>query len=342
VNRPVRFGFCPPIFAAPGNCNFRTPNYAQLDVRKTLAIAQRADALAYDSLWVADHLMLGKDEEILEGWTTLAALAGSTKHAQLGLIHQSNILRNPALVAKMTATLDQISAGRLVHFFDLGNNAREHQAYGLPWSDDVEVRVAMMEEALALIIALWTRAEPMSHHGTYYTLDAAICQPKPVQKPHPPIWVGEVRAGLLDLCARYAQGWNSVPVGLEELGLRLRALEEACQRHGRDVGAVEKSYETQVLVAHSRPELRRLLRHMVDLDPRSTPSKELRDYLSGATDALPSSMSQSFLMGTPDEVEAQIRAYTDLGISHFMLWFMDAPDDGGLSLFAEEVIPRFR
>ncbi|MGY8827181.1 MAG: LLM class flavin-dependent oxidoreductase [Candidatus Latescibacterota bacterium] len=342
MNKPVRFGFCPPIFAAPGNCRFRAPNYAQLDAQQTIVIAQKADVLGYDSLWVADHLMLGKDEAILEGWTTLAALAGSTKRAQLGLIHQSNLMRNPALAAKMAATLDQISGGRLVHFFDMGNNAREHQAYGLPWSDEAETRVAMMEEALALIIALWTETEPLSHQGKFYTLEGAICRPQPLQKPHPPIWIGEAKEGLLDLCAQHAQGWNSVPVGLAELERRLRALEAACRRRDRDMAEIEKSYETQILVASSRSELRELLCRMVDLDASAMPDEELKAYLRGATDVLPESLSSTFLMGTPDEVEIQIRAYVDLGIDHFMLWFMDAPDDGGLSLFADEVIPRFR
>ncbi len=342
MNRPIRFGFCPPIFAAPGNCRFRAPHYAQLDVAKTLAMARRADALGYDSLWVADHLMLGKDEAILEGWTTLAALAGSTERAQLGLIHQSNMLRNPALAAKMAATLDQISGGRFVLFFDMGNNEREHRAYGLPWREEAEVRVAMLEEALELIMALWTEQKPIGHRGAFYTLEEAVCQPQPVQKPHPPIWIGEVRAGLLDICARHAQGWNSVPVGLLELERRLQALALACQRHGRAVDDIEKSYETQILVAPSRADLRQLIQEMVDLAPGSEPEEELRAYLRGATDIIPESLSGPFLMGTPEEVEGQINAYIKLGISHFMLWFMDAPGEGGLSLFADEVMPRFR
>jgi alkanesulfonate monooxygenase SsuD/methylene tetrahydromethanopterin reductase-like flavin-dependent oxidoreductase (luciferase family) len=81
----TRFGFCVPIFVSPGGRLFRTANYATLDTATTMAMAQQADALGYDSLWVADHLMLGRDNAILEGWTTLATLAGSTRRAQLGL-----------------------------------------------------------------------------------------------------------------------------------------------------------------------------------------------------------------------------------------------------------------
>lgn len=342
MDRPIRFGLCPPIFAAPGICHFRAPNYAQLDVPRTMAMAKQADQLGYDSLWVADHLMLGKDEAILEGWTTLAALAGSTQHVQLGLIHQSNMMRNPALAAKMAATIDQISGGRLVHFFDMGNNEREHRAYGLPWREQAEERVAMMEESLELIKALWTEAGPISRQGSFYSVEGAVCQPQPLQKPHPPIWVGEVRAGLLDVCARHAQGWNSVPVGLRELERRLQELELACQRQGRPIGDIEKSYETQILVAASRSELRQLLQGMVDLAPENELDPAMKAFLSGQSEHIPAALSSPFLIGTPDEVEAQIRAYIELGISHFMLWFMDAPDEGGLSLFAREVMPRFR
>lgn len=104
----IQFGFCLPIFAAPGNLSFRVPNWSEVDASVVLDLARRADGLGFDSIWVADHLMLGKDESILEGWTTLSAIAGATEKIRLGLIHQSNILRNPVLVAKMTATLDHL------------------------------------------------------------------------------------------------------------------------------------------------------------------------------------------------------------------------------------------
>src|SRR5262245_14490023 len=100
-----QFGFCLPIFACPGHNLFRTPNFRELDAAATMGLARRADGLGYDSLWVADHLMLGKDEAILEGWTVISALAGATSRAKLGMIHQALLFRNPALAAKMSATL---------------------------------------------------------------------------------------------------------------------------------------------------------------------------------------------------------------------------------------------
>ncbi len=337
----LRFGFCLPIFAMPGNAFFRTPNYAQLDASTTLAMARQAEELGYDSLWVADHLMLGKDQAILEGWTTLAALAGCTTRARLGIIHYSNPMRHPSMTAKMTATLDQISGGRLIHFFDCGNNRREHCAYGLPWDEEAEGRISRMEEALDLTLALWQAAEPLDFTGRYYHLEQALCKPGPAQVPHPPVWLGEAHPLILDLCARRAQGWNTTPVSLPELDRRLQALGAACQRAGRPLNDIEKSFETQILIA---PDLEALRRSLNQILARSStpPAEELAAFAQGRTDQLPPSLTDSFLVGTPDQVTAQVEAYRQRDIAHFMLWFMDAPDAAGLELFAREVMPRFR
>ncbi len=213
----IKFGFCLPIFAWPGARLFRTPSWPRLDVGACMRMGVLAEQLGYHSLWVADHLMLGADEAILEGWTTLAALAGMTARAQLGIIHYNNAFRHPALTAKMTATLDQISNGRTIHFVDFGNNAREFLAYGLHEDDTVEDRIAHMREGLDITLALWTSHAPVSVDGKYYQVKNAVCTPKPVQQPHLPIWLGEAHPHILELTARYAQGWNSVPVGLARI-----------------------------------------------------------------------------------------------------------------------------
>jgi len=337
----MQFGYCVPIFAWPGPALFRTPAYAALDPARTLALAREADALGFDALWVADHLMLGRDEAILEGWTTLAVLAGATARARLGVIHHANLLRHPAVAAKMIATLDQLSGGRVIHFFDGGNNRREHVAYGLPWDESPDERVAMMAEALDLMLRLWAGG-PVTFAGRFYHTEHAVCAPGPLQRPHPPIWLGETNPHMLDLCARVAQGWNSVPVSVAQMRERLALLEAACARAGRDPASVEKTLEIQILVAPDRAALRDRLREMVALDPaNAAPAETLRPFLSAETDELPPEAG-SWLAGTPDEVADQIRAYAGLGVSHFMLWFMDAPDSAGMRLFAEQVAPRFR
>jgi alkanesulfonate monooxygenase SsuD/methylene tetrahydromethanopterin reductase-like flavin-dependent oxidoreductase (luciferase family) len=336
----LQFGYCLPIFAWPGAQLFRTPSYARLDAATTMSLGELAEELGFHSLWVADHLMLGRDEAILDGWTTLAALAGSTVRARLGIIHYNNAFRHPALTAKMVATLDQISGGRLIHFVDYGNRPREFLAYGLHADDALEDRVAQMCEGIDLALKLWTSSGPVSHSGAYYQLDAAVCEPKPAQRPHPPIWIGEAHPDLLAATARYAQGWNSTPVSVGELRRRLDALRDACALAGRDYGTIEKSLEIQVLVAPDDAGLRAQLRAALALAPDEAPDPALAAYASAATDALPAAIRETWLAGTPEMIVERVREYAAEGISHFLLWFVDAPDQAGMRLFAREVVPH--
>ena len=340
---PIQFGFCLPIFAMPGARLFRTPNYAELDIPTTLKMGRAADALGYDSLWVADHLMLGKDEAIMEGWTTLAALAGSTEYARLGMIHQGHFFRNPALAAKMTATLDHISGGRFIYFVDAGYGQREHQAYGLPYPDSMEERMEYVLDGLELTLALWQADQPLDFHGKYYSVAGAVNTPRPVQRPHPPIWFGEAHPTILAGCARYGQGWNTVPVTTVELQRRIALLDEACRAVNRSSDELEKSLEIQILVAPDIAALRATLQGMVDLAPENGSLPDaVTAFLVGDTDVVPILERNPWLIGTPDQVAAQVQGYIELGINHFLLWFMDAPDPRGLELFAREVAPRFR
>jgi alkanesulfonate monooxygenase SsuD/methylene tetrahydromethanopterin reductase-like flavin-dependent oxidoreductase (luciferase family) len=331
----VEFGFCLPIFAWPGPRLFRTPAYRQLDADTTMRLGRLADALGYHSLWVADHLMLGKDEAILEGWTTLCALAGATRNARLGIIHYNNAFRHPALTAKMTATLDQISGGRYIHFVDYGNQPREFLAYGLHPDDTVEDRIAQMVEGLELTLALWTMREPVSFAGRYYTVSNAVCAPRPLQRPHPPIWIGEAHPLLLEAAARYADAWNSTPVGWHALRQRLADLRAACDRVGRSYDDIGKTYEVQILIAHDHDALRSKLGAMLALMPDGERPPDLLAYARGETEQPPDWIRESWLIGTPEEVQTQIRRFVALGITHFMLWFADTPDESGMRLFAQ-------
>jgi alkanesulfonate monooxygenase SsuD/methylene tetrahydromethanopterin reductase-like flavin-dependent oxidoreductase (luciferase family) len=305
---------------------------------------------------VADHLMLGKDEAILEGWTVLSALAGVTTRASLGMIHMAHYFRHPALTAKMAATLDQLSGGRLIHFLDCGYQRREYVNYGLPWRDDMEDRIVDLVEATELILRLWSEDGPVSFRGRTWEVTDAICAPKPLQRPHPPLWFGEAAPGGLATCARYGHGWNTTPVPLPELHRRIGLLREACQVAGRDIAEIELSLETQVLIAPDLETLRARLAALVALggDADHLPpeiSPYVKDYaknpatiafISEQTDTLPEPMASDWIIGTPDQVAARLDAYRAEGIGHFMLWFMDAPHSDGLDLFAGSVLSRYR
>ena len=300
--------------------------------------------------------MLGKDEAILEGWTVLAALAGATSRATLGMIHMAHYFRHPALTAKMTATLDQLSGGRLIHFLDCGYQRREYVNYGLPWRDDMEERIADLVEATELILCLWAAEEPVTFRGRTWEVTGAVCAPKPLQQPHPPLWFGEAAPGGLAACARFGQGWNTTPVSLPELRRRIHLLGEACQEAGRDMAEIELSLETQVLIAPDLPALRARLGELLafgggadHLPPEIAPyvknyaaDPATRAFVAGETDTLPEPMVSDWIVGAPDQVATRIDAYRGEGISHFMLWFMDAPDRDGLELFARKILPRYR
>jgi alkanesulfonate monooxygenase SsuD/methylene tetrahydromethanopterin reductase-like flavin-dependent oxidoreductase (luciferase family) len=245
----------------------------------------------------------------------------------------------------MVATLDQLAGGRVIHFPDGGHNRREHVAYGLAWTDDQDERIERFAEALALTVALWRSGPdgPVDFFGKHYRVEEAVCAPSPVQRPHPPIWLGEAHPAMLDLCARFGDGWNSTPVSLAELRQRLAMLRAACDRHKRPYDELEKSLEIQVLIAPDRAALRERVRRMVAIAPSDeVPDAELAAYVAGETEDLPATIAETWLAGTADEVAARIGDYAAEGVGHFLLWFVDCPDETGMRLFAERVMPRFQ
>ncbi len=343
----VRFGFCVPVFANPGAAFFRTPAWTRLDPSAAIESAVEAERLGYDSIWVADHLIHGHDGGILEGWTTLSVLAGRTSHVQLGTIHLAQPFRAPSLVAKMAATLDALSGGRLILFYDCGWNEAEARAYGLPWVDEAE-RIARMDEGLRLIDALWRAEAPLDFQGRFFTTAGAICRPKPVSlpgRPRPPIWLGEARHDAwLDVVCAHADGWNSTPASPARLAAKLDRLRAACRRAGRDPATLELSLELQVLIAPSEEVLRERVRHIAALPAsvRGRPRDDLLAWASGNDPRPLAALVPDWLAGTPEQVTTQLEASIGLGISHFLLWFLDFPSLAGMHLFAERVAPAIR
>lgn len=222
--------------------------------------AQRAEALGYDWFSVMDHLIqipgVGEPEEpFMEGWTVLAAIAAVTGKIRLGTLVTSVAYRNPALLAKMAAGIDIISRGRLTFGFGAGWYYQEYNQYGYVFPERPAVRIRQMEEAIRLIKTMWT--EPRAtFHGKYFHVEAALLEPKPVQKPHPPILIGGSGEQLtLRALARVGDACN-IFGDPDTVRHKYDVLRRHCAAEGRPFDAIERTNLTGLLLARDEASLK--------------------------------------------------------------------------------------
>lgn len=286
-------------------------------------IVLESEKQGYDSIWLDDHLMYNY-WPILESWTTLSALASLTSKVRLGTMVSCNANRSPSLLAKMAATFDVISDGRLEFGIGAGVQENEHLAYGLGFPNHA-VRVERLGEALEVIKRMWTE-EKTTYQGKYYAIKDAVCEPKPLQKPWPPITVGGSGELLMKKAtAPFADrfDWGLLP-SIEMYKRKLMILEKQCEVIGRSFKEIEKSCwpSGQVLIAKNE---RELIEKTSQLKPSNV---SLEDF------------KKTSLVGTPDECVQQLQVYVDLGVTYFMLFFADLPKLDGLKQFSEGVINK--
>jgi F420-dependent oxidoreductase-like protein len=214
-----------------------------------LRVWQEADSVpAIEHAWAFDHFIpLGPDPTgpQLEGWTLLSALAARTEHLRIGLMVTGNIYRHPAVLAKIGATVDAISHGRLDFGIGAGWNELECSMYGIPLYAPGE-RIRRLGEACEVIKRLWTETVA-NFDGKYYQLKDARCEPKPVQKPFPPYVIGGSGEQLtLRVVAQYANIWNFVGGSIDTFRHKNKVLEEHCAAVGRDPNTIERSIQVMV------------------------------------------------------------------------------------------------
>jgi F420-dependent oxidoreductase-like protein len=283
-------------------------------------VAKEADRLAYDSLWVYDHfhtVPVPSLEATFECWTLMAALAVETQRIRLGQMVTCNSYRPPSLLAKVSANVDVISHGRLD--FGIGGGWYEHEylAYGYPFPP-VGERLRQMEEAIQVITAMWTQ-DHARFQGRYYHVDGAINEPKPVQKPHPPIWVGG--SGEKVTLRIVAQRGDASNFGgpVEEVQRLCQVLQGHCRSLGRNYDELTRSTSIEPLII-------------------AEAEKEAKALADRAGVSL-----QDTIGGTPEQCIERIRAYERVGINYLICYFQDvARDLAPLRLFAEQVIPAFQ
>src|ERR1700737_1527269 len=203
-----------------------------------------ADEAGFDHVWDFDHLASigpgGPDRPIYEGWTLQAAMAEATKRVRIGCLVTGNTSPHPAPLAKEAVTVDHLSGGRLEFGIGAAWAEIEHSMYGF---EGLDHRVGRLRESLEAITSLWTR-DRTTLDGRYYHFKDAIANPKPIQKPHPPIWIGAGGVQMMMIVARYADVWNSAGAASPEAaGEQSRKLDEACHQVGRDPAAIRRSIQ---------------------------------------------------------------------------------------------------
>jgi alkanesulfonate monooxygenase SsuD/methylene tetrahydromethanopterin reductase-like flavin-dependent oxidoreductase (luciferase family) len=224
---------------------------SQVGYQDIQRVWREADAIPrIEHAWLYDHLMPifgDPNGPTFEGWTLLSALAAQTQRLRVGLLVTSNRFRPPALLAKIAATVDVVSGGRLDFGIGAGSRPsvpmarREYDAHGLPYHDAAHA-VAALGEACTVIRRLWTEDEPFDFQGNHIQLTGAFGNPKPVQRPHPPILIGGRASSTLRVVAEHADIWNIPGAGdIADIAERSRLLDRYCAEIGRDPKAIMRS-----------------------------------------------------------------------------------------------------
>jgi alkanesulfonate monooxygenase SsuD/methylene tetrahydromethanopterin reductase-like flavin-dependent oxidoreductase (luciferase family) len=305
----VQFGWRVPAFPVDGS--------ESTEFRQQIHDNLRQIAGKFQSAWVADHFIpwaqfQSNDTPTLECLTTIDYLAGAFPEFDFGSIVLCQSYRNPALLAKMGATLQWLTGGRFIFGIGAGWKVDEYRAYGYDFPKPA-VRIAQLEETVEIVKRMW-RQTPATFTGKYYKIENAHCEPKP--DPCPPVMIGGGGEQLtLRVVAKHADWWNLPGGTVENYAHKLKVLRRHCDTVGRDYDEIRKTWACErVAVAATEAEAKRI----ADASPFGGPN---------------------LLVGTPQQVAEGLRSFTDLGVDYFILRFSDFPYPEGALRFAEEVMP---
>ena len=297
------------------------PQFLQWD--DMIARTLQAEKYGFHSVWTCDHMWPPSERggNQLEVLTTMAAIAARTERLRIGTLVICNSFRNPALLAKALSTIDNISHGRVEIGLGAGWMKGEFRAYGYEFPTP-GIRLKQFEESLQILKLMFTEPQA-SFKGRYFTIDNAPNDPKPTQKPHPPITIGGGgEKVLLRLVAKYADRWNySIP----ESGLvdhKLKVLKEHCAAVGRDFNTIQTSEQIMVCLG----------RNKADADKRwDSPGHPMIE-----------GMKPTAIKGDPDAVTEQLQDRARRGVNMVMLCFGDLDRPETIELFGREVMPRLQ
>ena len=297
---------------------------AEAKWNRAVEVAQLAENLGYDSLWVYDHfhnVPKPSHEAVFECWTTIAAISQVTSRIRLGQMVGCNSYRNPGLLAKITSTVDVISGGRLDWGIGAGWYENEYRGYGYEFAKPSD-RIGMLKETVEIVRSMWTQPET-TYDGKYYRMSRAQCDPKPLQKPAPPVWIGGGGEQLtLRVVAELADVSNFAS-SVEEFVKKREILKGHCVAIGRDEDEIRKTVSSEIFIRETEKEI-------LEAGSRSLWGDPAEVWRSKA------------LVGTPEQVAEKVQRYLDAGCTGFIPWCADYPSTESLELFATKVIPHFR
>lgn len=292
--------------------------------QKAVDVARLAEELGYDSVWVYDHfhnVPKPAQEAVFECWTTIAAISQLTSRIRLGQMVGCNSYRNPGLLAKITSTVDVISGGRLDWGIGAGWYENEYRGYGYEFAKPSD-RIGMLKETVEIVKSMWTQPET-TYEGKYYRMSRAHCDPKPVQSPTPPVWIGGGGEQLtLRVVAQHADVSNFAS-SVEEFVHKREILKGHCAAIGRDEDEIRKTISSEIFIRETEKEI-------IEAGSRSLWGDPADVWRSKA------------LVGTPEQVAEKVQRYINAGCTGFIPWCADYPSTESLELFATKVIPNFR
>ena len=316
----MKFGLQHPVFSF----DYRNRDTSQI-VDSLKNLVTRAENRGFDSFWVMDHFhqipFVGKPEEpMLESWTTISVLAGITTKIKLGTLMTGIIYRHPSILAKIGATLDVLSKGRLFMGIGAAWNEEESSAYGIPFPSAKE-RFLRLEEAIQIIRKMWTEEPSASFNGQYYQIKNAFCNPKPIQKPSPPIMVGgSGERQTLRIVAKYADACNLFG-SAETVKRKLSILKEHCRNVGRDYDSILKTKLGVVVIDDDKEMARKRLQQII----MGMPEEQINEFA---------------IYGTPEDVLRQKESLEDAGIQYLIVDLDPSREVEALDVFANNIIKR--
>ena len=284
-----------------------------------LDAANKIEALNYESIWVYDHFHTvpkPTQDPTFECWTLMSALSQTTEKVRLGQMCTCNSYRNPSYLTKVASNIDVMSNGRLEYAIGAGWYDHEYKAYGYEYPSDGE-RLKMLEESLIIYKLMTTEEEP-KFEGKYYSIDGAINQPKPIQKPYPPLWVcGGGEKVTLKLLAKYGD-YGNWDVDVEGFIHKSNVLKQHCENEGRDFSEIGRTLHTNVLIANSEDELK------TKISKLSTYTNIPEDYYFNRP-----------LIGIKDKVFDTINQFKEAGCSYLIAYVPDVVWGDTLDILSE-------